>query len=210
MPGKFISLFGNFYALQVLHSRGFGFLAWDLFYPDRCQRTILHDRQVWEQIKMLETHADFTTNRVNIFQIVGQLDIFDNDVTLLVFLESVHKIAASLADMADILGGARLAFVGREMTKLHEQCVRATLGELSTMLSSGEITKKGEFVVVVGGAAEVEGSGSTISSRDLLSELVTALPGSQAVDIVARLTGEKKNDVYRTMLELKSERGDES
>jgi hypothetical protein len=39
---------------------------------------------------MLETHADLATNRVDILQIVSQLDIFNNDVALLVFLQPVN------------------------------------------------------------------------------------------------------------------------
>ena len=111
--------------------------------------------------------------------------------------------------MADVFGDERPAFVGREMTKLHEQCVRATLGELKAMLAAGTIAKKGEFVIVVSGARAETGEAPRISERQLLEELVPSLPGSQAVDIVTRLTGAKKNDVYRTMLEVKGEGADE-
>ncbi len=121
----------------------------------------------------------------------------------LVFLESVHKIAAAMPDLIDAFGGERMAFIGREMTKLHEQCVRAPLGELAQMLADGRIPRKGEFVLVVAGAPDQPERRDAPPTRALLAELLEVLPGSQAVDVVARVTGERKNDVYRLMLELK-------
>lgn len=125
----------------------------------------------------------------------------------MVFFESVHKVQASLPDLADILGADRPGFIGRELTKMHEQCVHGTLGTLATMLDTGEIPVKGEFVIVVGGAAEQEQETAGISVDGLLSELLPLLPGSQAVDIATRLTGSRRNDVYRRMLELRQAGG---
>ena len=121
----------------------------------------------------------------------------------LVFLESVHKIGAALPDLAAAFGAERMAFVGRELTKLHEQCVRAPLGELARRIAAGDIVGKGEFVLVVAGAqAPPEDAGDQLM-QTLLSELKDALPGRQAVDIVARVTGKRPNDVYQAMLALK-------
>jgi 16S rRNA (cytidine1402-2'-O)-methyltransferase len=121
----------------------------------------------------------------------------------MVFFQSVHKIVSTLADMADRFGCDRPAFIGRELTKLHEQCVRATLGEIGAMLEDGRIPAKGEFVVVVAGASAGGDEAGESWIRPLLAELVAAMPGSQAVDIVARVAGKGRNDVYRLMLELK-------
>jgi 16S rRNA (cytidine1402-2'-O)-methyltransferase len=60
---------------------------------------------------------------------------------------------------------------------------------------------KGEFVIVVAGAA-VDHAGS-VDADTLLKELVAVLPGKQAAAIVARVTGESRNAVYQRMLELK-------
>ena len=117
------------------------------------------------------------------------------------FFESVHKIKASLPDMVDAFGADRLAFIGREISKLHEQCVRAPLGRLSESLDDGQIVAKGEFVLVVAGCPDSAGSDrDEVSMRALLAELTAVLPGSQAVDIVARVTGRRRNDVYNAML----------
>lgn len=121
----------------------------------------------------------------------------------LIFLESVHKIGATLSDMVDTLGADRPAFVGREMTKLHEQCVRGTLGGLAELLETGELVAKGEFVLVVQGNSEAVDLSPAVPSDSLLGELLEVLPGKKAVEIVSRITGQKRNDVYRQMLALK-------
>ena len=131
------------------------------------------------------------------------LERLKDEPRTLVLLESVHKVRASIADIADTLGADRMGFVGRELTKLHEQCVRAPLGELQTMLEDGRIPAKGEFVLVIAGAAEPASASAAVPMDTLLGELTAVLPGSQAVDIAARVTGQRRNDVYRQMLALK-------
>jgi 16S rRNA (cytidine1402-2'-O)-methyltransferase len=118
----------------------------------------------------------------------------------LVFYESVHRIADSLADLADIFGRERPAFIGRELTKLHEQCVHASLGDLCESLLDGSIATKGEFVIVVAAAPTAEQSSVDIDR--LLVELVEVLPGKQAAAIVAKVTNGKRNELYQRMLEL--------
>lgn len=132
-----------------------------------------------------------------------RLQTLGDESRTMVFLESVHKIANTLADLVETFGADRMAFVGREMTKLHEQCVRAPLGTLADMLADGSMPTKGEFVLVVAGADAIEEDRSELSSHALLTELLDVLPGSQAVDLVSRLTGKRRNDVYRLMLEIK-------
>jgi len=126
----------------------------------------------------------------------------------MVFLEAVHRIREAVRDLADVLGADRQAFVGRELTKLHEQCVRASLGRLGEMLESGAIPEKGEFVIVVAGAGGDAHPAGDIGTERLLAELLPHLPGREVADIVARLTGERRNDVYRKMLALKESADD--
>jgi 16S rRNA (cytidine1402-2'-O)-methyltransferase len=119
----------------------------------------------------------------------------------IVFFESVHRIDESLQDMARVFGAFRPAFIGRELTKLHEQTVCDTLGGLLARLASGEITAKGEFVVVIKGSPEAENASLDLDA--LILELAAVLPTKQAAGIAARLSGEKRNVVYARMLELK-------
>jgi 16S rRNA (cytidine1402-2'-O)-methyltransferase len=127
----------------------------------------------------------------------------------MVFYVAVHRIAAVLEDLVASFGEAREAFLGRELTKLHEQCVAATLGELLGCVQTGRIAAKGEFVIVVAGNPDREagrpGRGLQVSADRLLAALVAVLPGRQAAAIVADVCGLARNDVYRRMLQLSVE-----
>lgn len=123
-----------------------------------------------------------------------------NESRTMVFFESVHRIADCMHDMSSVFGGARSAFIGRELTKLHEQCRSGTLDELKQLLADNIIVTKGEFVVVVAGTGEVPKS--SIDVDRLITELAGVLPGKQVAAIVAKVTGEKRNAMYARMLEL--------
>ncbi len=137
-----------------------------------------------------------------------RLDSLAIETRTVVFYESVHRIAATLADLIDSHGADRQAFIGRELTKLHEQCVAGNLDSLATMLSDGRIASKGEFVVAVAGAEEQRTDAESVDVERMLAELVNELPGKQAVSIAASVTGQNKNQLYRRMLALKKQAGD--
>ncbi len=121
------------------------------------------------------------------------------DERTLVFFEAVHRIAATLADMVDAFGADREAFLGRELTKLHEQCVVGSLGELLDDVGGGTIASKGEFVVAVRGASGP--AGSSLEVDRLLAELLGLVPARQAAAIAARITGGRRNALYERILE---------
>jgi 16S rRNA (cytidine1402-2'-O)-methyltransferase len=124
-----------------------------------------------------------------------------NEERTLVMYESVHRIADSLADMVDILGAGREAFIGRELTKLHEQCLRRPLEQLYEMVIGGDIVGKGEFVLVISGAGPRDES--AIDSDRLLALLDEKLGAKEASRLAAEITGEKKNALYERLLELR-------
>ncbi len=121
------------------------------------------------------------------------------DERTLVFFEAVHRIAATLADMVDVFGADREAFLGRELTKLHEQCVIGSLSELLDDVGGGTIASKGEFVVAVRGASGP--AGSSLEVDRLLAELLELVPARQAAAIAARITGGRRNALYARILE---------
>ncbi len=121
----------------------------------------------------------------------------------LVFFESVHRVADTLADLADVFGPDREACLARELTKLHEEVSRASLGELAAATAAGDIKSKGEFVIVVAGAEANDADTNAGEEDKWLVELADALPGKQAAAIVAKVLGRPRNKVYRRMLELK-------
>lgn len=119
----------------------------------------------------------------------------------LVFYESVHRIAECLADMVDVFGAARAAFIGRELTKIHEQCVRSSLGELQARVANKTIVDKGEFVIVVAGCADEHESPFEVDR--LLRALADRLSAKDAAKVAAEATGLKRNALYERLLELK-------
>ncbi len=121
----------------------------------------------------------------------------------IVMYESVHRIKECLADLVDIFGAERKAFIGRELTKMYEQCVQATLGHLQQRVDGGEIVSKGEFAIVISGAEPSDETSFDIDS--LLIELAALLPAKDAARVAANVSGQKKNDLYQRLLQLKED-----
>ncbi len=128
------------------------------------------------------------------------LDAVAAETRTLVFYESVHRIEDTLADMAAVFGAGRDAFIGRELTKLHEQGVRGALGRLSERVASGDIASKGEFVIVVAGAEPAAADAHDADA--LLKELAAVLPAKTAAAVAANVTGARRNEMYKRILEL--------
>ena len=123
-----------------------------------------------------------------------------DDTRSILFFESVHRIKATVADLCEVLGAERNAFVGRELSKMHEQCVSATLGNIREMIDKGQIPAKGEYVVVVEGNRDVYAETTTISLDSLIEEISAVLPTNQAADLVSSLSGRRRNEIYRLLL----------
>ena len=124
-----------------------------------------------------------------------------SETRTIVLYESVHRVRACMADLVDEFGHSRNAFLGRELTKIHEQCVQATLSELLRQLDDGTIVAKGEFVIIVTGADEQPSSSLDVDR--LLLELSDRLPGKDIAKLVARVTGESRNSLYERLLALR-------
>ncbi len=131
-----------------------------------------------------------------------RLEALRGEARTMVFYESVHRLADSLDDLCRVFGDDRDAFIGRELTKLHEQCVRATLSDLRQAVAAGTIAGKGEFVLIVAGTDEV--AASDLDVDRLLNDLRGHLPAKTAAGVVARATGLARNALYRRLLELDS------
>jgi len=131
------------------------------------------------------------------------LDSLATENRTMVFYESVHRIAESIDDMCSVLGAERVAFIGRELTKMHEQCVQATLGSLKDKVVDGTIVGKGEFVIAVAGAPKSDAA--SIDADRLLLELAEHLPAKDAAKITATISGAKRNALYARLLELKKQ-----
>ncbi len=115
----------------------------------------------------------------------------------LVFFESGPRLAASLADMAEVLG-PRPAAVTRELTKLYEECVRGTLAELA--VNPRCQGPKGEIVVVVG-PGEVEVASAADADAALIEAMARLAPG-EAASAVSQALDLPRKALYRRALEL--------
>lgn len=123
-----------------------------------------------------------------------------DETRTIVFYESVHRIRDTVGDIGEELGAGRMVFIGRELSKLHEQCVRGSVDELQRMLTDGRIASKGEFVLVVEGNRQPDTETVTIGIGQLIEAVSAALSTNQAVDLVASLSGRRRNEIYRLML----------
>jgi 16S rRNA (cytidine1402-2'-O)-methyltransferase len=121
----------------------------------------------------------------------------------IILFESVHRVADTVNDLISTHGASRNAFLGRELTKLYEQCVSADLQTIADRLANGSIPAKGEFVIAVEGAPATTADESIINADRLLKALADVVPGKQAVAIVAELSGQNRNELYARMLDLK-------
>ena len=113
----------------------------------------------------------------------------------LVFYESVHRVAATLAAMVDVLGGERRAAVSRELTKRHETTRTATLAELAAAVGD-DIPLLGEFVIVVAGAAE-QPDATDAEVRRVYGLLAGTVSPGDARRLCAAITGASRNRIYR-------------
>ncbi|MEO7017290.1 MAG: 16S rRNA (cytidine(1402)-2'-O)-methyltransferase [Leifsonia sp.] len=118
----------------------------------------------------------------------------------MVFFESPNRIAASLADVATVLGDDRRVVVARELTKLFEEVKRGSASELAAWAADGV---RGEIVVVIAGAPErVADLDTGVTQVLALVAAGTRLKDASAE--VAEATGLGKRDLYQAALARKS------
>lgn len=134
----------------------------------------------------------------------GAFEKLKDEPLTLIFYESSHRIQASLADMAALFGEDRQCVLARELTKLYETIIQSTLGELCALLEADPDQRKGEFVILIAGAATSDESLNPEALR-ILKLLVDELPVKKAATLTARITGEKKNRLYQQALTLRGE-----
>ena len=119
----------------------------------------------------------------------------------LVFFESPGRIAATLADCADILGKARPAAVARELTKMFETTRRGSLAALAAEFAAGD-TPRGEIVLLVGAAPAGSEDDAEASLDARLATALRAHSIKDAASIVSGETGLPRRKVYARALQL--------
>ena len=119
----------------------------------------------------------------------------------MIFYEAPHKLLNTLQDMAAVFGADRPISLCRELTKLHEEVVRITLGEAIEKYT--ENAPKGEFVLVVAGAPEkVEQAASADDAAARVAQLVAeGMSRKDAIKQTAKELNLPKNVVYDAALQ---------
>ena len=130
------------------------------------------------------------------------LESLANEQRTMIFYEAPHKLLTTLEDMAEAFGQDRPISLCRELTKLHEEVVRTTLGEAIARYT--EQPPKGEFVLVVAGAKPVEKEAPTENDavarvKALMDE---GLSRKDAIKQAAKELGLPKNVVYDAALNM--------
>lgn len=127
------------------------------------------------------------------------LESIKNDTHTLIFYEAPHKLITTLTDMQSVFGDRKIALV-RELTKMHEEVMRTTLSEALEYYKENQ--PRGEYVIVVSGAAEDEVKAedewwNDMSIEEHVDEYIKR--GQTSKDAIKQVAGDRKmpkRDVY--------------
>ena len=128
------------------------------------------------------------------------LDSLRAEKRTMIFYEAPHKLMNTLEDMVEVFGAERPVSFCRELTKLHEEVLRTTLGQ--AIVHFTETPPKGEFVLVVAGAPEeVKEIPTATDAAGRVNELISqGLSRKDAIKQTAQELGLPKNAVYAAAL----------
>lgn len=117
----------------------------------------------------------------------------------LIYYEAPHKLRQTLADLSAACGESRNAALCRELTKLHEEVIRGTLGELNSLYETTE--PRGEYVIVVEGAAPRQQESMTLEkAAELARGFITGgMKLSEACKTVSQQAGVPRKELYRLL-----------
>jgi 16S rRNA (cytidine1402-2'-O)-methyltransferase len=129
-----------------------------------------------------------------------KLDALKSEPRALVLYEAPHRLADTLSDAADILG-SRHAVVAREVTKIHEEFLRGSLGELRD--AARKRAPRGEITLMIGPAVEGEPQAiPAVSLKQRVEQLEAeaGLDRKAALKLAARERGIGKREAYKQLL----------
>ncbi len=115
-----------------------------------------------------------------------------------VFYEAPHRIVEAVEDVVEILGAERHIVIAREVTKLHEEFLRGSAGEiLATLKSRGDV--KGEITLLIAKAESQKPRAETVNLRQRMEQIMASenLDEKAALKRVAKEMGVSKSEAYR-------------
>jgi 16S rRNA (cytidine1402-2'-O)-methyltransferase len=130
-----------------------------------------------------------------------RLELFRNETKTIVLYEAPHRILKTLQDLQTVMGERREIVLGRELTKIHEEFWRGSLGQ-AIALYTNERQPKGEYTLVIKGAAETSLITSKTELKQELQQLLAqGMTRSQASRQLAKLTTLSRREIYNLDLE---------
>lgn len=113
----------------------------------------------------------------------------------LIFYESSHRVAESLADMREVFGGEREAVLARELTKLFETVLGEPLAGLAARVAADPDQQRGECVILIAGRGE-EADARLAEGQRVFALLREELPPAKAAKLAAAITGAPRKELY--------------
>jgi 16S rRNA (cytidine1402-2'-O)-methyltransferase len=135
------------------------------------------------------------------------LERLRSSTATVVLYEAPHRIRETLADILDVLGPERPVVIARELTKVHEEFLRGTAGEVRERIGDREL--KGEITLLIGRseglASQAPGAISAADLTQRLQQIISAqgLDEKSALKVLARELGQSRSAVYRELLRLR-------
>lgn len=119
------------------------------------------------------------------------------DPRTLIFYESSHRVAESLADMRAVFGGEREAVLARELTKLFETVLGEPLARLAERVADDPDQQRGECVILVAGRGE-EADAKLAEGQRVFAILREELPPAKAAKLAAAISGAPRKALYES------------
>ncbi|WP_158753040.1 16S rRNA (cytidine(1402)-2'-O)-methyltransferase [Dyella sp. S184] len=125
----------------------------------------------------------------------SRLQELAGDARTVIFYESSHRVAESLADMRDVFGAEREAVLARELTKMFETVLGEPLAELAARVAADPDQQRGECVILVAGRGE-EADAKLAEGQRIFAILREELPPAKAAKMAAAITGAPRKLLY--------------
>lgn len=124
-----------------------------------------------------------------------------NEKRTMVFYEAPHKLKATLNDFLNVFGNRNIAII-KELTKVHENIDVTTLNDAVKKYCADNFNIKGEFVLVLDGKPEEKKIYTFSEALDLAKAFKkTGFSNNESAKKAAGITGIKKSDIYKSLME---------
>lgn len=125
----------------------------------------------------------------------SRLQELAGEARTVIFYESSHRVAESLADMRDIFGAAREAVLARELTKLFETVLGEPLAELAARVAADPDQQRGECVILLAGRGE-QADAKLAEGQRIFAILRDELAPAKAAKLAAAISGAPRKALY--------------